>query len=249
MNLKNKTINKDIPLPLYYQIKELLLQFIRESEEGDPIPTEVELCEQFEVSRQTVRQSINELVSEGYLNRMKGKGTFIREKKIKQDFLLVLDSFDDEMRRKGLVPTTKVLELTLVKSDPEVSKVLGLKVGSDVVKLRRLRFANNEPFVLVLTYLPYHLLNNILTKDFNKESLYKIIDREYNLKIDGASLILESKIAGDYQTKHLGIEKGDPIQLIRRIAFLEDKTPIDYSLAEYRGDRNKFTISLNKNHM
>ena len=248
MDLKNKVINKDFPLPLYYQIKELLLEFIRESKEGDSIPTENELCLQFEVSRQTVRQAVKELVSEGYLHRLKGKGTFITEHKIKQDFLLVLDSFNNEMRRKGLVPTTKVLEFTLFKSDNQISKALGLKKGSDVVKLRRLRLANNEPFVLVLTYLPYHMLDNILSKNMNIESLYKVLERDYQLKIDSASLILESKIAGDYQSKHLRIKKGDPIQQIQRIARLSDGTPIDFSLAEYRGDRNKFTINLKKQH-
>ena len=200
------------------------------------------------MSRQTVRQAIKELVSEGYLNRKKGKGTFITEHRIKQDFLLVLDSFNDEMRRKGFIPATKVLEFTLIKSDTEVSKILGLKEGSELVKLRRLRSANNEPFVLVLTYLPGYLLDNILTKDFNKESLYKVLERDYGLTVDSASLTLESKIAGEYQAKYLGIKKGAATQLIKRTTFLKDKTPIEYTLAEYRGDRNKFTINLKKQH-
>ncbi len=249
MKLDGLAINKSIPLPFYYQIKEMILEFIHSSSEGALIPTEMALCEHFEVSRQTVRQAISELASEGYLIRKKGKGTFVSGHQVKQDFLLMVDSFDDEMRRKGFTPTTKVLEFVLEKSDAKMSKTLGLKKGSDIVKLRRLRFANNEPFVLVLTYLPYNKMTNIMSVDFNKVSLYKVMEEDYQLKIEKASMVLESYTAMEYQAKHLGIKVGDPIQMIQRVTYLPDETPIEYSKAEYRGDRNKFTINLKRDHI
>lgn len=249
MKLEGLAINKSIPLPFYYQIKEILLEFIHSSPEGTLIPTEMALCEHFEVSRQTVRQAMSELASEGYLTRKKGKGTFVSEHQVKQDFLLMVASFDDEMRRKGFTSTTKVLDFTLEKSDAKTSEFLGLKKGSDIVKLRRLRFANNEPFVLVLTYLPYNKMTNIMSVDFNKISLYKVMERDYQLKIETASMVLESYTAKEYQAKHLGIKVGDPIQMIQRVTYLPDGTPIEYSKAEYRGDRNKFTIILKRDHI
>lgn len=249
MKLEGLAINKSIPLPLYYQIKEMLLEFIHKSPEGTLIPTEVALCEHFEVSRQTVRQAISELASEGYLTRKKGKGTFVSEHQVKQDFLLMVASFDDEMRRKGFTSTTKVLEFTLEKSDAKMSEILGLKKGSDIVKLRRLRFANSEPFVLVLTYLPYYKMTKIMSVDFNKTSLYKVMEEDYQLTIETASMILESYTAKEFQAKHLGIKVGDPIQMIQRVTYLPDGTPIEFSKAEYRGDRNKFTINLKRDHI
>ena len=249
MNFPEKTLNKDIPMPLYYQIKEILLEYIRGSEAGNSIPTEQELCEHFDVSRQTVRQAIHELVVEGYLRRMKGKGTFITEQKIKQDFLIVLDSFNDDVQRKGLVPATKVLELTLAKSDERVSEALNLPVGSDIVRLRRLRFINNEPFVLVLTFLPYHKLSNILARNFERESLYDVIEKDYGYTIEGATMTLEANVAGDYEAQLLGLKVGDPIHLIERRTSLTDGTMIEYTLAEYRWDRNKFTLKVKKKHL
>ena len=123
----NKTLNKNIPIPLYYQLKTILLEYIREEHKDleKPIPTEVEISEYFGISRPTVRQAINELVVEGYLYRVKAKGTFVSKPKISQDFLLTLDSFNNEMRKKGLVPSTKILERKS-KSDERWLKRWGL---------------------------------------------------------------------------------------------------------------------------
>lgn len=102
----NRSLNKNIPIPLYYQLKTILLEYIREQhpDVDEPIPTEVEISEYFGISRPTVRQAINELVVEGYLYRIKAKGTFLAKPKITQDFLLTLDSFNNEMRKRGLYP-------------------------------------------------------------------------------------------------------------------------------------------------
>jgi len=246
MNFKNKSLNKDIPIPLYYQLKEILLEAIKNSEEGVSFPTELELCKQFDISRPTVRQAVNELVIEGYLTRVKGKGTFISESKIKQDFLITLESFTEEMQRKGFVPGTKVLELKLAKADEKISEALKVPIGSEVVQLRRLRSANNRPIVLVVTFLPYEKVSDILSRDFENESLYKIIEQDYGYKIDRAIRVLEARIAGEDEAELLKIKKGDPIQYIETTAYLQDGTPIEFSLAEYRGDRNKFTFALKK---
>jgi GntR family transcriptional regulator len=246
MDFTGKALNKDIPIPLYYQLKEILLEEIKHTETGSDFPTELELCKHFDISRPTVRQAINELVVEGYLQRIKGKGTFIAEPKIKQDFLIVLKSFTEEMQEKGLVPTTKVLGLEKIPCDDRVSEALNIPVGSEVIQLKRLRFANNIPIVLVVTFLPSVKLPNILSTDFENESLYRIIEEEYGYTIDRARRTLEARVAGEDEAELLGIKEGDPIQFIETIAYLEDGTPIEYSLAEYRGDKSEFTFELKK---
>ena len=246
MDLKTKTLNKNIPIPLYYQLKEILLEYIQYAEAGSDFPTELELCEQFDISRPTVRQAINELVVEGYLQRIKGKGTFISEPKIKQDFLVALKSFTEEMQEKGVVPTTKVLEVEKSPCDDKVSAALNIPIGSEVIQLKRLRFANNIPIVLVVTFLPAAKLPDIFSKDFENESLYRIIEEEYGYTIDRATRTLEARVTGEDEAELLGIKEGDPIQFIETIAYLDDGTPIEYSLAEYRGDKSEFTYELKK---
>ena len=194
MNFKKKTLNRDIPIPLYYQLKEILLESIKHAEKGASFPTELELCEQFDVSRPTVRQAIIELVTEGYLRRIKGRGTFIAEPKIQQDFLIALKSFSEEMLEKGLTPTTQVLDLKSRACDEGVSEALDIPIGSEVVQLERLRFTNNRPVVLVVTFLPAARLPNILDRHFENESLYQIIEEEDEARHTRLSLLVSPEV-------------------------------------------------------
>lgn len=242
----NKTLNKDIPVPLYYQLKGILLEYIKEHHVNpeEPIPTEVDISAHFNISRPTVRQAINELVVEGYLYRVKGKGTFISKPKINQDFLIVLDSFNNEMTKKGFVPSTKILSIDVTNSDEKVSEALKIPFGSEVIQLCRIRYANQEPIVFVTTYIPHDKCPDLINKNLASESLYELLEKEYGLSIVRATRSLESILAGEFEAKILDIEKGAPIQFFESVAFLEDNTPIEYSLAKYRGDRNKFTFEL-----
>ena len=246
MNFQKKNLNRDIPIPLYYQLKEILLESIKHAEKGASFPTELELCEQFDVSRPTVRQAIIELVNEGFLYRIKGRGTFISEPKIKQDFLIELKSFSEEMRQKGLTPTTQVLDFRQIECDDHIGEALQIPVGSAVVQLERLRFADGEPVVLVMTFLPASKLPGILERHFEDESLYHIIEVEYGYTIDRAVRTLEARMAGEYEAKLLGVKKKTPIQYIETITYLTDRTPIEYSLAHYRGDKSEFIFELKK---
>lgn len=247
---ESSVLNKNIPIPLYYQLKTILLEYIKEhhTDTENPIPTEVEISEHFGISRPTVRQAINELVVEGYLYRIKAKGTFISKPKIKQDFLLVLDSFNKEMHKKGLIPSTKILNIEVIKCDEKVGNALKIQAGSDVIQLSRLRYANDEPIVFVVTYLPYDRCPSIMTKNLEKESMYEILENDCGLLISGVTRTLEAILAGEFEAKLLEIEKGAPIQYFESVAYLSDNTPIEYSLAKYRGDRNKFTFDLKRNN-
>ena len=102
MFLENKQLDKTVPVPLYFQLKALILEEIRSGkyETDSLIPTEKELSEQFDISRTTVRQAVTELVQEGWLYRVKSKGTFIAPKKMTQDFLQKLETFADQTIQK-----------------------------------------------------------------------------------------------------------------------------------------------------
>ena len=222
------------------------MEQMKHAEIGELIPTETELCSIFSISRPTVRQAINELVTEGFLFRLKGKGTFISRPKIHQDFMMILESFNDEMKDKGLTPKTKVIQFKLEKASEIVAEKLRVAEGSDIVLLERLRSANDEPIVLVETHLPNGTVHNILEKDLENESLYKIIERDYGYTIEKAIRTIEPSIAGEYEANLLGIKKGVPIQYIETVTYLDNGSPIEYSIAKYRGDRSTFTFELTK---
>lgn len=236
----------DPRIPLYYQLMQLFRQQIEEGEyqPGDSFPSENELCERFGVSRPTVRQALNELVREGLLHRIKGKGTFVSAPKIQQDFMQKLVSFTEEMQQKGLKGTTRVLSLQLVPALKNVAAYLSLAIEEPVFQLDRLRFINDEPIVVVTTYLPQKYCPTLNQQDLNNQSLYKTLEDQYSIRISKARRILEAIAATEEYAKLLEIEEGAPIQLSRTVAWDQYNRPIEFSIARYRGDRSQFTIDL-----
>jgi GntR family transcriptional regulator len=246
VDFKTKTLNKNVPIPLYYQLKEILLESVKQAEEGEAFPTELELSRQFEVSRPTVRQAIQELIAEGYLRKIKRKGTFVSRPKINQDFLSVLKSFTEEMQEKGLVPATKVLEFKIHACDEKVAEALKVPVGTEVIEFIRLRYANETPIVLAVTFLPAAKFPELISKDIEHSSLHKIIEEGYGYLIDTADRTLEVRAAGERDARLLAIAEGDPLQFIEVITYGYDGIPLEYSLVKYRGDKSKFTFKLKK---
>jgi GntR family transcriptional regulator len=243
---KQKHIDKSIPVPLYYQLKEIVLEYIRLSKDRQSLPAEVELCRHFDVSRPTVRQAMSALVAEGYLQRIKGKGTTITQSKINQGYLPVIESFHDEMVAKGFKHDTRVLEFRTLECPEELLAALQLPADSRVIKLVRLRSIGDEPMILLKTYLPAALFPDILDKDLANNSLYSLVEHDYGYSISRSSRTIEA-IKADKQTAELlHIEKDDPVQCIESRSFLNDGRVFESTLALYRGDRNRFAFEMSK---
>ncbi len=154
--LEDKRLDKDVPIPLYFQLEKLILEEIDNGNYpvGSMIPTEMELSQMFGISRTTVRQAISDLVREEHLYRIKSKGTFVAHPKLVQGFIQSIQSFDDDVRSTGRTPSTEVLDLKLVELEPEVAQLMELPAGTKAIYLYRKRFADDEPIVRVETYLP-----------------------------------------------------------------------------------------------
>ncbi len=239
-------VDKNVPIPLYYQIKQSLLKAIKEEilKSGDMIPTEHEICEICQVSRPTIRQALNELVSEGYLYRCKGKGTFVSLPKIEARFLNVLQSFNHEMVEKGLKPSTKVINFKVVNSREEINEALKISKGEKLLYLERLRFADDETIVYLETYLPYDMVPNLINVDMSKESLYEVLEKRYQIKVSRVKREIEAVNASSNIAQYLKIEKGKAVCLIHTVAYTEEMRPVEYSIARYRGDRSRFNVEL-----
>jgi GntR family transcriptional regulator len=244
---ENKELNRNIPVPLYYQLKQLLLHEITVGnlKEHDCLPTEIELSSRFNISRPTVRQAIYELVNEGYLSRLKGKGTFVTKPKINQEIVHVIENFNEGMIRKGIQPKTTVLELKVIEADDELTQALELEPGDKVIELSRLRYANDEPIVLVTTYIPYALCPEILQVNLKEESMYQTFEK-YNLYIKKVRRVFEAQKVTKPDAQLLEIEEGDPLMYFETKAYLENGRIIEYSKCRYRGDRNTFVVELTK---
>src|SRR5215813_15372369 len=131
MNQQIITLSKDLPIPLYHQLKTLLLEQIRTGEikPNDRLPAEDDLAATHGVSKATVRQALNELAVAGVLRREQGRGTFVAEPKLAQG-PREMTSFTDEMRSRGFHPTSKVLKQEVIKAEADVAEKLRLPEGS-----------------------------------------------------------------------------------------------------------------------
>lgn len=244
-NLFNEyAIDKSTPIPLYFQFKNILISMMKDGklQPGDMIPTEFELCDIFGISRTTVRQALTELVNEGKFYRVKGRGTFVAQDKINQDFIKRIESFKAEMERKGYTPTSKVLNFEVIEAPIEVAVALNLPVNSDIISLKRLRFADDEPIVITQTFLPYTLCKNVLDYDMSTYSLYKILSKNINTKINKVVRNIEAVIPTREDCDLLEITKTTAIQVFHYIGYNKFDSPIEYTISRYRGDKNVFTI-------
>ena len=246
VDFEKYSINKDTPIPLYYQLKMRISEIIENGEllVGDMLPTENELCAYLKVSRPTVRQALSELVAEGLLMRKKGKGTFVSKPKVDVRFLQKLESFNTQMEQKNLRPSTKVLFVRVDAGNRRASEALNLPINAPLIHLSRLRFGNDDPIVWVETYIPYNQFPQMLEQDYYRFSFYERMEALYGLRVSRVTREIEAVNANRQEADLLDIEMEKALCLVRTLGFTEDGQPVEYSVARYRGDRNKFSIEL-----
>ena len=236
-----------MPSPKYLEIQNLLLQRIKNGDyqEGQLIPKEVDLAEQLNVSRPTVRHAIRNLVQAGYLERRKKRGTIVTQTKIKQQFTHVIESYNTEIQNNGLVAKTQVLNFSTEKANDEVAEALTIKPNTEVYKLVRLRSADNKPVVFVVTYLPIAQLPDLQKIDFTHHSLYSELAKA-GLEITHVSRKIEVHPATEEEAQLLETDIKAPIFYFHTICFTKDHRALEYSIASYRGDLNYFMVEIDK---
>ncbi len=243
---QEQTLDKTRPIPLYDQLKNLILDMIAHNQlnAGDLLPTEQEFCHIFNISRTTVRLALSELVHEKKLYRIKGRGTFVAHNKILQNTLMAIESFHVEMKNKGYTLETHVLEFKKVKPSADIATALKLSPSNDVISLQRLHFIDRLPVVYVHTYLPYSSCQHLFDYDMTTESLYQILSKNINTKIHRVLRSAEAVIPTTADCALLDITKHTAIQLIYSTGYNQFNSPVEYTIARYRGDKNHFVVEL-----
>ncbi len=239
-------ISKDSPIPLYFQLKELLRQEMESGRwlPGQQIPSEPELCEAFGVSRTVVRQALRELEYQGLLYREQGKGTFVAQPKISESLMQDLSGFYEDTVSKGLAPVTQVLRQEVQPASKKIADYLQIEPGDKVIVIERLRSVGSEPIVLVTTYLPYDLCPDLVNEDLSTQSLYALLEGKYGLLLSHGRRTIEAVAANQYEAEHLHIKVGSPLVLLNSVSYLKDGRPIEYFHAVHRGDRSRFEVEV-----
>ena len=236
----------DDRLPKYYLVKKSIVEKIENEEfqPGEPIPSERELMVDYQVSRITIRKAIEELVAEGYLYKVQGKGTYVKTDEGSNN-LFAITSCTEDVIRLGMTPSKKTVVSELVRANVKRAKALEITIDDNVYMIGRILYADKEPLNYTLTFLPEKIFPGLSKYDLKKESLYQIITEVYGVKITKARRTIEAIGAQDEIAEYLDIEEGTPIILFRCITYgivNGREIPIENFKCYYRTDKFKFYI-------
>ncbi|MCK4392207.1 GntR family transcriptional regulator [Candidatus Bipolaricaulota bacterium] len=240
-----RRLDEQSPVPLYHQLRELLLEKIKSGEwtPGTCLPTEDEFCEMYQISKTTVRQALNSLAIEGWLRRKQGRGTYVAEPRIEQG-PMELTSFSEEMRQRGLRPASKILELKEIPATSKIAKELELGESESVFMIKRLRLANDEPMGIQTAYLPAALLPGLLDEDLSG-SLYQVLEEKYGIIPASAIEMHYATLLDGHEAELLGMSSSGSVGLVaKRRTFSQDGRPIEFVSSVMRGDRYQISILL-----
>jgi len=237
-----KSISRNNQISLYVQLKVAIRDMVlTQLEPGDKIPTEYELSNHYNVSRITVRQAIATLVSEGLLYRERGRGTFVAPRKVQED-LNVLKSFEEEMEEKGFKTSAKVLDYEEIPVNEMLKNKLHVHDGDKIFKIKRLIYVNKSPVTYQVSYIPQKICPDLFHKDLT-QTLFKIIEKEYNYEIKGCIDTIECIKADQRRAVLLRGTKGDPILFVERLIYADTKVPVIFSRTFYKSDQVKLRIN------
>jgi len=237
------TLDTNSFTPYYQQIVDHIRALVENKvlQEGEGFFSEGDISRALGISKMPVRQAFQKLRAEGLLIIAKGKRPAIGSGRVPWNFQQ-LRGFSEEMRRRGLVPSARVLSMEIAEPALEVAQALKLSVDEKVHALRRLRFVNGEPVAVVTSYLPVRIFAGIDKQDLEKQSLYQVFEQIYKRKLRWAEETIGATIAGEEDARILDTKAGSPVLVIKETTYDMQNVAIEYSLSLLRGDR--YTASV-----
>lgn len=241
------TLTVESDAPLYSQLVMLFKRSITSGtlKVGDLVPSELEMCNHFGISRSTVRQALETLEEEELIVRRRGKGTFVSMPKLRRR-LNNLYSFSKEMWAMGLEPRSKIIEFQIIKACGEIANVLQLTDGENVYKIIRVRIANNDPQLVETTFVPVHCFQGLTGKMLENGSLYSILTEQAGIVPLYAKETYEAITLKKSEAVLLNCKTGSSGFYIQRRSLSETNEPFEFTQSVMRGDRVRFEIDLKK---
>ena len=242
-------IDSESFVPYYVQIVDQVRELIKKKKlgQGQTFCSEGDIAAALSISKMPVRQAFQKLKSEGLLIIAKGKRPVVGSGRVPWNFQQ-LRGFSEEMRRRGLVPSARLLSMTLEEPDLEVAQALKLTLGERVYCARRLRSVNGDPVAVVTSYLPARIFAGIDKLDLEHQSLYAILEEKYKRKLHWAEEVIGAMSAGESDAADLETSPGSALLVIRETTYDAQNVAIEYSLSLLRGDRyTASVISVRKN--
>lgn len=231
-------------VPLYEQIKRALRALIRDGTLAphSELPSYRELCALTGASRITVRRAVRDLCAEGLLYTVPGKGTYVAGPAQEFEVAPFVGMTDDFAQRNQTI-TSKWLERTLVVASAQLSALLDVAVGGEVVKLARLRSCNGMPVALQTVYLPRQICPDILERELAGGSLYRTLREVYRIRLVSARTTIHARLARPEECQLLQVKSPAPLLCTRQLTFSDAGRPVEWAVSAFRADRYELSIS------
>lgn len=247
MNLLNIKLNSS--RPLYKQIKHAIMSAIDNQGvlPGEKIPSLEDLSERYGVSRMTARQAVQDLVREGKLYTVIGKGTFVAQENKIEPPMNTVWGFSDSFSSSGGNELSRFLSMEVKKSGFEVSKKLNIAPDHRIYKLSRVRMINHKPVAVEFSHLPFDRFPNLDTFDWSKLSLYATLREKYHVKMSAGKQLVEADCATREIAELLEIQPKSPVLQMDRVITSDGGWHIEYAHTYYRADRIRLSIQMSGN--
>lgn len=241
-------LHRDEPTPIYLKIKLWMQEQIELGvwPEHFKLKSEIDLAAEMSVSRGTVRRAITELIKEGMLVRIHGRGTFVASKRLEQPLAERLVAVSEDLIEKGIPFETLVLEQTILHASERIASLLAVPGGGRVLFLKRVRRVAKLPLILLHNYVVYERCPGIEKVDFTRYRLFEVLEGRYGLALDWGKRSFEAQVADPEIARLLDISPCDPVMNLEQIVFLNDGAPIELSDAWMRGDRFRLSAVVKR---
>lgn len=238
-------INKNIPIPLYYQVVTDIEAKIKSGEykPGEKLPTEAWLMDFYGVSRVTIRKAISGLVSMGLLENRRGIGTFVASPKTIFS-LANMSSLHRMLTSLNIEASSRILEDDIIPATAELANIMKIPIGSPLHMIRRIRLANGNPIAEQVTYLQVALCPDLKASDLIHRSLYEVFETEYNIKPIKSFQVFSAKLPSKEDVSNLELFNKTPLLTIFATVYDKNETVIEYSINNYVPDRYGYSITL-----
>lgn len=231
-------------LPAYMSIRDALKKQVDEGVWGigDRLPSERDLSEDFGVSRMTLRQAVSLLVEEGVLERRVGSGTYVASRRV-QEKMRGTTSFTEIVTSQGKVPSSKLLSYQRQLASETESQQLNLSTQDYVIRMERIRYADQRPLVYEVATIPEKLIKSFKKADITEHFFKTLTANGY--EIGKSQQTIYAKSASERVAGYLGISKGHAILALTQVSYLSDGQPFEYVRSQYVGDRFEFYLENN----
>lgn len=232
----------------YRAVRAKLLDRISRLPVGERLPSEVELCEEFDVSRITLRHAVDGLVQDGRLTREHGRGTFVTEpptsERHPERFTDTVLGLHRQQSSEGHLVSTRVLRQELVPAETLVAEKLGVGVGDSLIKLVRLRFVDGQLHQHVVTYLPYVRYPDVITADLSEASLFDFLESRYGVSLVRNDLVVRVEEADAEIALNLEVPPGLRLLTIDSTVADANDVPVAFGTARHSPDTSEITLNL-----